>query len=267
MPRARRTLDIFLSLGASAGLLTTPIAELQAQAQAMPHSSPMHHLAGQGGEGGEGGEGGPAAAVAVSDADILLVLAQMQGHLLMAQELLEQRNHQAAEPHVGHPVDELYGTLKPALQQGKIQPFLSSLEALRQQVRLNPQDPATNGKLNQAQQAIAAAAQSLPGARAHDPLLVKTVVPQLAQTAVLEYEGALAGDQVVEVIEYQDARGFLRQALSMVRQAMAHQPSAAIQLRPMETTLLAMLKAFPTAQPPGKAVMGLANMQQLQKQL
>ncbi|MFM9073201.1 MAG: hypothetical protein ACKOOC_07365, partial [Cyanobium sp.] len=243
MPRARRTLDIFLSLGASAGLLTTPIAELQAQAQAMPHSSPMHHLAGQ---GGEGGEGAPAAAVAVSDADILLVLAQMQGHLLMAQELLEQRNHQAAEPHVGHPVDELYGTLKPALQQGKIQPFLSSLEALRQQVRLNPQDPATNGKLNQAQQAIAAAALSLPGARAHDPLLVKTVVSQLAQTAVLEYEGALAGDQVVEVIEYQDARGFLRQALSMVRQAMAHQPSAAIQLRPMETTLLAMLKAFPT---------------------
>lgn len=266
MPRPRRTLDIFLSLGASAGLLTTPIAELQAQAQTMHHSSPMHHLAGQGGEGGEGGEGGPVE-VALGDADILLVFAQMQGHLLMAQELLEQRQYQAAEPHVGHPVDELYGTLKPALQQGKFQPFLSSLEALRQQVRLNPQDPATQGKLIQAQRAITAAAQFLPGAGAHDPLLVKTVVPQLAQTAVLEYEGALAGDQVVEVIDYQDARGFLRQALLMVRQAMAHQPSAANQLRPMESTLVSMLKAFPTAQPPGKAVMGLANLQQLQKQL
>lgn len=264
MPPARRALEIFLSLGTSAGLLTTTLTAPQAQAQ--HHASPMHLQAGEGGEGGEGGEAGPASTMA-SDADILLVLAQMQGHLLMAQELMEQRQFKAAEPHVGHPVDELYGTLEPALQDHRITPFLNSLEELRQQVRLNPQALLTRQLLRQAQQTIAAVAQSLPGMKSNQAQLVGTVVPQLAQTAVQDYEGALAGDRLVDVIEYQDARGFLHQALRMVRQAKASQPAAAAQLAPLETTLVAMQAAFPTVQPPGRAVMSVSQLQRLQQQL
>lgn len=262
MPRARRAIEIFLSLGASAGVLATALTPSQVQAQ--PHTSPMMHL--QGGEGGEGGEAGQSSRLS-TDADILLVLAQMQGHLLMAQELFEQHNPKGAEPHVSHPVDELYGTLEPALRAQRITPFLTTLEQLRQQVRLNPQSPRTRQMLTRAQQAIAVVAQSLAGMKTDQAQLVAAVVPQLAQTAVQEYEGALAGDRVVEVIEYQDARGFLRQALLMVRQTMASQPAATGRLVSVEKTLSAMLAAFPSVQPPRKAVMSLSQLQHLQQQL
>jgi hypothetical protein len=116
-------------------------------------------------------------------------------------------------------VDELYGTLLPALQQKRILPFLSHLEALRLQVRLNPEASITSQALSEALRVIAAMSSSLLARGARKPLLMRSVVSQLAQTAVQEYEGALAGDRVIETIEYQDARGFLSQALLMVRQA------------------------------------------------
>lgn len=263
MPQPRRALEIFLSVGAAAGILTTGIASPQAIAQGHHHATTLHA---QGGEGGEGGETGHAAA-AQSDLEVLVVLAQMQGHLLVAQELLNQQQFAAAEPHVGHPVDELYGALVPALQSRRIPPFLPSLEDLRQQVRLNPKAPSTAAKLAKAQQAIAAVAQGLAGSASADSQTVMAVVRQLSQTAVEEYAAAIAGDQVVEVIEYQDALGFLQEAQRLVSKAMASQPTAASQLSAQKQKITAMLQAFPTVVPPKKSVMSAARLQQLQKQL
>jgi hypothetical protein len=214
-------------------------------------------------EGGEGGEAGPA--TAVSDEEALVVLAQMQGHLLVAQELLGQQQFSAAEPHVGHPIDELYGALDPALQSRQIPGFLPTLDELRQQVRLNPQAPATRTKLAEAQQAISAAAQVMRGFGT--AATASAVVKQLAQTAVQEYEAAIAGDRVVEVIEYQDARGFLLEAQRLLSTAMASQPASAQRLGELQQTITAMLRAAPTAVPPGKALMSVAELQQLQGQL
>lgn len=273
MPRPRKALEIFLSMGVSAGVLGIAIQPLQALAQHSHHGPESSGLgkgtiaeAGEGGEGGEGGEAGQAA-TAQTELDLLVVLGQMQGHLLVAQELLRQQLFSAAEPHVGHPVDELYGALQPALQSRGIAPFLATLEDLRQQVRLNPQAPATALKLARAQQAIAAVAQALPGGGASDTQTVMAVVRQLAETAVDEYEAAVAGNQIVEAIEYQDARGFLLEAQQLLGQATASQPAAAAQLSGRQRTIATMLQAFPTAIPPRTAVMDVAQLQQLQKQL
>jgi hypothetical protein len=262
MPRPRRALEIFLRVGATAGLLASAIRAPHAHAQ-------QHHAierSAEGGEGGEGGEAGPASAVQ-SDLDVLLVLAQMQGHLLVAQELLDQRQYNAAEPHVGHPVDELYGALQPALQNRGIPPFLPALEALRQQVRLNPGAPETAVSLAKAQQALAAVTQSVNGDTTTPDPMVLTVVRQLGETAAGEYDAALAGDQVVEVIEYQDARGFLLEAQRLLSGAIASQPADAAALKARQTTVAAMLKAFPTVMPPQKALMSVAQLQHLQQQL
>ena len=263
MPRPRRALEIFLSVGVMGAAIQAP----QALAQHGHH--PGQHNAqilAQGGEGGEGGEGGQAAA-ARSDLDVQVVLAQMQGHLLVAQELLRQRQFSAAEPHVGHPVDELYGALLPALQRRQIPPFLATLEELRQQVRLNPSAPSTALKLAKAQQAIAAVTQAFPGPGAPQAPMVQGIVRQLAQTAVNEYSAAVAGNQVVEVIEYQDARGFLLEAQQLLNNAIAREPAAARGLKSEQQTIAAMLKAFPSVKPPSKAVMAPVQLQQLQKQL
>lgn len=260
MPRPRKALEIFLSMGMGAAVLSAAIQPPQVLAQ------PSHHAPQSSGLGGEGGEGGHEA-TAQTDLDLLVVLAQMQGHLLVAQELLNQQLYSAAEPHVGHPVDELYGALEPALQSRQIPPFLATLEELRQQVRLNPQAPATALKLAKAQQAIAAVAQALPGGGAADSQAVTAVVRQLAETAVDEYGAAVAGNQVVEAIEYQDARGFLLEAQRLLNQAVASQPVDAAGLGGKQRTITGMLQAFPTVIPPRTAAMEVTQLQHLQKQL
>lgn len=261
MPRARRALELFVGLSATAALVTATVGAPEARAQSHLHNA---SVMAEGGEGGEGGEAGQAAAV--TDLDVLVVLAQMQGHLLIAQELLLQRQFSAAEPHVGHPVDELYGALAPALQQRQIPPFLNTLEELRQQVRLRPEAPTTAGQLAKAQQAIAAAAQAIDGAAT--PPTVAAVVRQLADTAVQEYAAAVAGDQIVERIEYQDARGFLLEAQRLLEQAMAGETrGAAPPLKALQEGISAMLDATPTAMPPTQARLSLGQLQQLQQGL
>jgi hypothetical protein len=276
MVSARQALLILLGAAASAGLLGPVLMPAGVQAQ-QQQASPSSDPAGGGGAAaplGHGGHAGHGSGV-VSDPEIQLVLAQMQGHLLMVQELVLQRRYSDAEPHAGHPVEELYGTLEPVLRSGRIRPFLSSLEELRLQIRLNPAAPATAGKLTAAQQAIASASRSISAGQPMAAATLRSVVRKLADDAVQEYQGAVAGDQVVELIEYQDARGFLLQAQRLLRAAIAAPPPAgpgpAAEALPswsaMEQTISAMLVAFPSATLPARTVMGVAQLRELQRRL
>lgn len=267
--RSRRVLRLGgLCLGLCLGLLLAPAG------------LPPAVLA-QGHHGDHGAAAPSPAPAAPQPADTLLALAQMQGHLLMAQELIAAGAFRAAEPHVGHPVDELYGSVAPALAQRGLRPFLATLEDLRQLVRLRPTAPETISTLQLAQQRIEAAAAALSTDPDPAPALARAsatsaapaagpqaarlqaLVRELAQSAVEEYSSALAGDQVVEVIDYQDARGFLRQGLWIARQ---HREEAA-SWAAMEGTLTQMLEAFPSATPPERAVLSLAELQARQRQL
>jgi hypothetical protein len=203
-------------------------------------------LSAQGGDGGEGGERGEAghAAAVQSNREVLVVLAQMQGHLLVAEELLSQRQFLAAEPHVGHPVDELYGALGPALQRRGISPFLPTLEALRQQVRLNPNSPETALKLAKAQQGVAAVSRAVNHEAPTPAVVVVAVVRQLGEITVSEYAAAVAGDQVVEVIEYQKASGVLLEAQRLLAQANAAHPSARADVTARQQALIQSWQAI-----------------------
>jgi hypothetical protein len=139
------------------------------------------------------------------------------------------------------------------------------MEELRQQVRLHPQAPATALKLAEAQQTIPSAAQVVGVDETASMAMV--VVRQLAATAVEEYGAAIAGDQVVEAIENQDARGFLREAQRLLVKALASQSSSAQQLTVLHQKITAMLAAFPTAIPPRQVLMSVAQLQQLQEGL
>jgi hypothetical protein len=113
---------------------------------------------------------------------------------------------------VGHPVDELYGALQPAIAQQRIAPFLTVLEDLRQQVRIDPASPSTDRKLAAARQAVATAARSLSTPSTSDPAAVMVLARQLATTAA--------------------------------------DPATTSRLQRMEQGIAAMLKAVPTAVPP-----------------
>lgn len=212
-------------------------------------------------EASHGGHGGSHSNAVRDDVELLLVLAQMQGHLLVAQELLNQGQSSAAEPHVGHPADELYGAVAPLLTQRGITPFLPSLEALRQQVRLNPTAPATRQKLLAAQRAIQQAGQAaVPAAVRSQASTQRAVVRGLGAAACAEYAAAVANGRVVESIEYQDARGFLLEAQRLLSGMTPSQPQAL-------STVRSMLRAFPSAQPPARTLLTPEQLQRLQGQL
>jgi hypothetical protein len=241
----------------SGALLTGVLQPLSpGQAQTHRHHGGAMQRVDEGGEGGEGG-GESQGRELRSDVDLLVVLAQMQGHLLVAQELITQRQFSAAEPHVGHPVDELYGAVDPLLTKRGIPSFLPSLEALRQQVRLNPSAPATRQKLLAAQRAINQASQA--AVRQQDSTQ-RAVVRALAAAASDEYAAAVAEGRVVETIEYQDARGFLLEAQQLLSATATRQPRAL-------QTLQAMLRAFPSAQPPERTVLSPEQLRRLAAQL
>lgn len=268
MPRAPRSVALFLSLGtAVAGTAGSFGLDAAAHPQ---HLHPMAQAGlaashAKGGEGGEGGEGGVAghSQAASSDTEVLVVLAQMQGHLLVAQELLSSGNAPGAEPHVGHPVDELYGSLEAVIASGRLQPFRDSLELLRQQVRLAPTSPGTAQRLATAQRTLQAATNTVAPALNSQSALVLEVVRQLALTAASEYEAAVADGRIAETIEYQDARGFLLQARRLISQAITATPSAAASLQPAQTRLEAMLKAFPSVTPPQRVVLSVSQLRSL----
>jgi hypothetical protein len=179
----------------------------------------------------------------------------MQGHLLVAQELLNRKDFTAAEPHVGHPVDELYGALEPALRQRRVPPFLSRLESLRQQVRLDPAASSTATKFADAQQAIAAAAAAaVPAAQRSSPATLRAVVRQLGSSAATEYAGAVEGNRVVELIEYQDARGFLLAAQRLLSKAAAPTDQTSV--------IAGMLLAFPGVMPPRTILLSPSQLEQ-----
>ena len=260
----RKALELFLNLGVSGALITgalQPLAPIQAQTH--QHHGGGLQRADEGGEGGEDGEGGGEShgTAVETSVDLLVVLAQMQGHLLVAQELLNQRQFSAAEPHVGHPVDELYGAVDPLLTKRGVAPFLPSLEALRQQVRLNPSAPATRQKLLAAQRAIQRAGQAaVPAGVRAQTSTQRAVVRGLSAAACSEYAAAVADGRVVETIEYQDARGYLLEAQRLLSGGGAAQAQAL-------ETVKAMLRAFPSAQPPQRTLLNPEQLQRLQGQL
>jgi hypothetical protein len=254
VPRASRAIELFLSLGMVAVAASPFGAAPNANAQHLHHPQPSQRA-----QAGEGGESGHSQAVS-TDTEVLVVLAQMQGHLLVAQELLSRGDAQAAEPHVGHPVDELYGSLEAVIANGRLQPFRGSLEVLRQQVRLAPTSPGTAQKLAKAQQMLQVASATVAPSLNSQPQLLLAVTRQLALSAASEYEAAVAEDRIAETIEYQDARGFLLQAQRLLRQAITAAPATTAGVQPALSRIEAMLKAFPSPVPPKRIVLSVSQL-------
>jgi hypothetical protein len=240
----------------------TALAPAQAQVHSHSYQAAPVAQADEGGEGGEGGEGSTAKPNSVSsDVEYLSVLGQMQGHLIVAGELLALGRSQAAEPHAGHPVDELYSGIEKALTERKTPQFKAILVKLLDQVRLEPTSPDTRATLLQANQAIAQAIAAVPATVRNNPATIAAVARSLALTAASEYRAAVDGQQVVEVIEYQDSRGFMLVAKSLV------QNSQDSSLKPMAKILNSMMLAWPSIEPPARTTLSNEQVQQLANDL
>ncbi len=144
------------------------------------------------------------------DADYMVKLGLMKGHLFVAKELLDLNKPKDAEPHIGHPVEEIYTDVADQLSERKVKEFKTTLITLEDLVKAGAKDNtkvSTNFK--ESMQSIDAAIAALPEAQCKSPTFVLQVINGLLDTANSEYGAAITDGKIKAAIEYQDSRGFI----------------------------------------------------------
>src|SRR6476661_570118 len=152
------------------------------------------------------------------DVDFMTKMGLMKGHLLVAKELLDQGKPDQAEPHIGHPVEEIYADVEDQLNERKLPEFKTTLIKLQDLVKAGAKDPAqVNAEFDRSMQAVDGAIAALPEAQRKDPKFVLQVINGLLDTANSEYGAAVANGKISAIIEYQDSRGFVMYAETLYK--------------------------------------------------
>ena len=152
------------------------------------------------------------------DVDFMTKMGLMKGHLIVAKELLDQGKPDQAEPHIGHPVEEIYADVEDQLNERKITEFKTTLIKLQDLVKAGAKDPAqVNAEFDTSMQAVDGAIAGLPEAQRKDPKFVLQVINGLLDTANSEYGAAVANGKISAIIEYQDSRGFVMYAETLYK--------------------------------------------------
>lgn len=144
------------------------------------------------------------------DVDYMIKLGLMKGHMIVAKELLDLQKPDQAEPHIGHPVEEIYADVEDQLGERNVKPFKDDLIALQDDIKAGAKDiNKVNAEFNTSVQAIDDAIKALPESQRTSPKFVLQVINGLLDTANSEYTASIADGKIAQVIEYQDSRGFV----------------------------------------------------------
>ncbi|MGV0023506.1 helix-hairpin-helix domain-containing protein [Phormidesmis priestleyi] len=190
------------------------------------------------------------------DVDYMTKLGLMKGHLMVAKELLDLQKPDKAEPHIGHPVEEIYADVEDQLNERNIKEFKTTLIALQDQVKAGAKDAnKVSSEFKTSMQSVEGAIAALPDTQRNSPNFVLQVINGLLDTANSEYGAAIADNKITQEIEYQDSRGFVAYA-NQLHQGIAPQlakdnPEAA---KAIATTLTELSQVWPSPLPPAAPV-------------
>ncbi len=146
------------------------------------------------------------------DVDYLTKLGLMKGHMIVAGELLKLNLPDQAEPHLKHPVEEIYLDVQDQLSERKVPEFSDVLTKVQDLVASKPNDPQIQAAYSDAMTAIDKAIAALPAAQLKKPSFVLQSVNEMLDTAASEYTAAISNGKITAAIEYQDSRGFVTYA-------------------------------------------------------
>ena len=186
------------------------------------------------------------------DIDYMIKLALMKGHLLVAKELLAQNKPAQAEPHIGHPVEEIYADVEDQLSDRKVAEFKTSLISLQNLIKAGAKDRAkVDAEFKTSEQAIDTAIAALPATERQSPSFVLPVINGLLDTANSEYKASILKGKIAAPIEYQDSRGFVIYA-EQLYQAIAPQlkKQNATANQSIQSNFVILKTAWPSALPP-----------------
>lgn len=201
------------------------------------------------------------------DVAYMTKLGLMKGHMLVAKELLDQQKPEQAEPHIGHPVEEIYADVEAQLQARNVPEFKSVLMQLHDDVKAGAKDASkVQADFAKAEQALDAAIAAVSAEQRRSPKFVLQVINELLDTANAEYTAAIANGKIVEAIEYQDSRGFVLYSQDLYQQAADGLGKTA----PNAQTAIAknldeLATAWPSVLPPEKPVKTPEQISQLVK--
>lgn len=185
------------------------------------------------------------------DVDYMTKLGLMKGHLLVAKELLELQKPDQAEPHIGHPVEEIYVDVEDQLNERNVKEFKDTLISLQNLVKSQPKSSKINTEFATSMQSVDDAIQALPEAERQSPEFVVKVVNELLDAANSEYGAAIANGKVAAAIEYQDSRGFVTYANTIYKDTSNQMARELPEAHKAITDNMAELaKAWPTATAP-----------------
>lgn len=189
------------------------------------------------------------------DVDYMVKLGLMKGHLLVAKELLDLQKLDQAEPHIGHPVEEIYADVEDQLKERGVAEFKTSLVKLQDLVKAGKIVPQIATEFTTSMEAIDKAIAKLPAADLQDPKFILPVINGLLDTANSEYGAAIAEGKIKEIVEYQDSRGFVVYSSTLYEQISPTMAKSYAKNHQAIAPVLAKLKpTWPAAIAPAKAV-------------
>lgn len=189
------------------------------------------------------------------DVDYMTKLGLMKGHLLVAKELLDQNQPKQAEPHIGHPVEEIYVDVEQQLNERKVKEFKTSLISLQDFVKSNPKNAKVKTDFASSMQSIDNAVNALPADQRSQPRFVLQVVNSLLDAANSEYGSAIANGKISAPIEYQDSRGFVTYAKDLYKGISSKLAQGhAEEYKVIETSMTQLVTVWPSAIPPVQPV-------------
>lgn len=189
------------------------------------------------------------------DVDYMTKLGLMKGHLLVAKELLDQNQPKQAEPHIGHPVEEIYVDVEDQLNERKVKEFKTTLISTQDLVKSNAKGAKLKTNFDTSVKAVDDAIAALSAEQRSQPRFVLQVINELLDASNSEYGAAVAGDKISAAIEYQDSRGFVIYANELYKgissQMAKEHPEAH---KAIEASMAELIKVWPAAIPPAKPV-------------
>lgn len=201
------------------------------------------------------------------DTDYMVKLGLMKGHLFVAKELLALNKVKDAEPHIGHPVEEIYTDIAEQLTERKVKEFKTTLITLEDLVKAGARDKAkVTTNFTESMKSIDLAIAALPETQRKSPSFVLQVINGLLDTANSEYGAAIANGKIKAAIEYQDSRGFVVYADTLYQGISATMAKDhPVEHKTVTETIKQLKTAWPAPIPPATPVKTPAEISQLVK--
>jgi len=226
-----------------------PVASMQTSGAAIVVAQHAGQHGGEAGEGGEGGEGG--ARGLPPDLDFALKIALIRGHLLIGDQLIAEKQWNAAFPHFAHPEEELYDDVRDHLKTYGAPPFAAALKVIVNLVKNKKGGDEYAKALQVVRDALDAADAGVKSKQQDFPSFQMAAALETLKVSADEYEEAIVKGRIGKAVEYQDARGFILQAEGMIESVAPElEKKNAEALKGIRSALADLKKAFPTAMPP-----------------